>query len=78
MECIFEVVITGAGGFSATYFCTLLVCGKETCGGLSSTGSKTEGKMAGTGASLGAAKVGVIGAEHVDGTDVIGGITGGC
>lgn len=80
MECILEDVITGAGGFSGTNFCKLLVCGRDTCGGLSNTGSNTDGRMVGTeGVSFGAAMVDVTGATDAGGgADVKGGIIGGC
>lgn len=76
MECIaFVVALTGAG--CGSNFTTLFVDGAIICGGLSRTGSNTDGMTEGTGTigSLEGATVGAAVVEHVGGI-VNGGIAG--
>lgn len=73
MECIaFVVVLTGTEGLSNLG--TLFVDGAIICGGLSRTGSNTDGMTGGTIGSLGGATAGAAVVELVGGI-VNGGIT---
>lgn len=86
MECIigFAGAMTG-GATDLSYLGILLatVAGGITCGGLSRTGSKTEGKIDGitdsldTTAAVALVITGTLDAEHEGGIDN-GGMTGGC